>query len=82
MDKRTGIAAGTLAAAGLAAGLEVLRRKGPAKQQTAPAVPGLRAETAVGSERAPYSPGPRANPESENGAVRRGQDSLARVLGH
>jgi hypothetical protein len=45
-------------------------------------VPGIRAETAIGRKRAPYSPGPRANPEPENAAVRRGQESLARVLGH
>jgi hypothetical protein len=82
MDKRTGIAAGAIAAAGLAAGVEAMRRKGAHNQQTAPAVPGVRAEVAVGSQRAHYSPGPRANPESENGAVRRAQDSLERVLGH
>jgi hypothetical protein len=80
MDKRTGIAAGALTASvGLAAaGVEALRRRA-ATRQSAPAVPGIRAETAIGRKRAPYSPGPRANPEPENAAVRRGQESLARV---
>jgi hypothetical protein len=80
MERRTRVTAGVIAAsAGLAAGVEAIRRRGASR---APAVPGLRPETTGVGERAPYSPGPRANPRSEEDEVRRGRESLARVLGH
>jgi hypothetical protein len=81
VDKRTRVTTAVIAAsAGLAAaGAEAIRRKGAGK---APAVPGLRPETPIEGRRAAYSPGPRANPKTDEGVVRRGRDSLAAVLGH
>ena len=80
MDKRTAIAAGAIATSAGVATVEAIRRRAARSQDAA--LPGIRAQGPTRRVRAAYSPGPRANPETETAVVHRGEEAWARVLGH